>query len=254
MTTSKKCILALGVLGMADTVFMLVIAAGINLGTLLPGVAGFALAAWAWTDRHAGLDFSFLRQRGIKAFVFILCCAGMLSFVIVQAFILGSAFDANPPETDWCILLGAGLRGEMPSLTLKRRLDTAVSYLTRHPDIRIVLTGGRGVGETITEAEGMRRYLGEKGIPPSRILMEDKATSTLENLRYSMQVIAGAGGGPGDTVSVISSDFHLFRVRMLASRLGLKVHLVPASTPWYLLPNNCLREYFAVVKSMLLDR
>ena len=254
MTTSKKCILALGVLGMADTVFMLVIAAGINLGTLLPGVAGFALAAWAWTGRHRGLDLSFLRQRSIKTVLFLLCCAGVLSFVTVQVLILGSVSDANPSETDWCILLGAGLRGEMPSLTLKRRLDTAVSYLTRHPDVRIVVTGGRGMGEAITEAEGMRRYLEEKGITPSRILMEEKATSTLENLRYSMQLIAGAGGGSGETVSVISSDFHLFRVGMLASRLGLKVHLVPAPTPWCLLPNNCLREYFAVVKSMVLDR
>lgn len=254
MTIAKKVILALGVLAIADTALILAISGGKNLGTLLPGAAGLLLATWAWRTRHAGLDFSYLRRWNVKTLVFVLCCMGAISFIAAGALILGSAFDRGEPETDWCILLGAGLRGDCPTLTLQRRLDTAVSWLARHPDARIVVTGGQGTNETITEAEGMRRYLEEKGVAPSRIFAEDKASSTLENLRYSMEIIQGAGGSPVGAVSVISSDFHCFRVRLIAARLGLTVHLVPAPTPWYLLPNACLREYFALVKSLLLDR
>ncbi|OQB35713.1 MAG: hypothetical protein BWY09_02195 [Candidatus Hydrogenedentes bacterium ADurb.Bin179] len=86
-----------------------------------------------------------------------------------------------------------------------------------------------------------------------RIYLEDRASSTLENLRYSRDIILATGGNTDRGVAVVTSNFHLLRVRLLAKRVGMRVRCVPAPTPWYLLPNVCLREYFALIKSLLAD-
>ena len=254
MTKLKKILLFIGLLGIADTTLMFVIGGGINLGTLLPGIAGIILTGWALLTRKTNLDFSFLRQWNMKTLLFYLFCLGALSFTFVQALILSQSFNRNIPKTDWCIVLGAGLRGDQPSLTLRRRLTTAVNYLEKYPDTKVIVSGGKGVGESITEAEAMQRFLLEKDISPTRIYLEDKSTSTLQNLRFSKEVLSENDEILQQRISVISSDFHLFRVRMIAKRLGMNVTTIPAPTPWYLLPNGCIREYFALAKSFVLDR
>lgn len=245
-------LIGLGLLGVSDTVLMLAIAAGINLGTLLPGAAGFPLMVWALFTRRSPLNFSSLRRWGVNTIFFLVLCSGAVSFIAVQVLILEQARGSGMPESTWCILFGAGLRHDRPSLTLQRRIDTACSYLARHPRARVVVSGGRGRNETITEAEGMRRALVKKGVASSRIFLEEQASSTLENLRYSQEVIRATGGAP-ERVVAITSDFHALRVRLLARRVGMNVWCVPAPTPWYLLPNVCLREYFALIKSFLVD-
>lgn len=100
----------------------------------------------------------------------------------------------------------------------------------------------------------MAEYLTARGVDRSRIFLEDKATSTMENLRLSKVLLQHNGGPPPWKADVVTSGFHLLRVRMLARRVGLELQPVAASTPWYLLPNACLREYFAVIKSSVLDR
>ena len=254
MPRINKVIWGLGLLGIADTALILAISGGINLGTVLPGIGGAAFIVWAIFRPRASLDFSFLKHWSLKTAAFALFTAWLLTFVAVEAMILNSAAGNADPEADWYIVLGAGLRGDRPSLTLRRRLIAASAYLKRYPDARGVLSGGRGLNEALTEAEVMRRYLVDDGIAPSRIFLEVRATSTYENLRYSKEVTAKAGAREGDRICVVSNDFHLLRVRMLARRLGMDIQAMGAPTPWYLLPNVCLREYFAIVKSFLLDR
>jgi len=254
MTTFKKVAVSLGILGIGDAAAMFAIAGGYNVGTVLPGVAGAGLLVWALLTREKALDFSYLRTWNLKTVLFVFCCCGIVSFTAVQALILGHAFASDPPESDWCIVLGAGIRNSRPSKTLQRRIDITADYLVRHPGVRVVVTGGLEANETITEAEGMRRGLVAKGIDPARIYLEEEATSTWENLRYSMEIIFRSGGEPGKSVAVVTSEFHLFRVRLLAARLGIDIYPVSAPTPWYLLPNACLREYFAIIKSFLVDR
>lgn len=176
------------------------------------------------------------------------------SFVLVESMILVHAFPRELEPGEWMIVLGAGLRGDKPSLTLQRRLERAVQFAREHEDARIVVSGGQGVLETVSEAEAMRRYLVENGVTQGRIYVERHATSTLENLLLSKKIIDGNGGPGAAPIAVLSNEFHLFRVSMLGSRLNMRVAGVSAPTPWYLLPNMLLREYFAVVKSFLFDR
>lgn len=242
-----------GALGIADTLLMLAISGGINLGTLLPGGAGALLVVWAVLRPDARFDLSFLHHWNLKTGLCILFTGWMVSFIAVELMILFSAFGGAPGESGWCILLGAGVRGDQPSLTLQRRLRAAAAYLKQYPAVRIVVSGGRGLNERITEAEVMRRCLEQEGIEPGRIFMEERATSTLENLKYSKEIMAKAGARETDRITIVSSDFHLMRIRLLAKRLAMNVQTISAPTPWYLLPNTCLREYFAFIKSLLFD-
>ena len=153
-------------------------------------------------------------------------------------------------------MLGAGVNGTQPSLSLRTRLDAAAVYLTAHPDIPAVLTGGQGYGEEITEAACMYDYLTERGIDADRLILEEAASNTAENFAFSRELLKEAGVDPSaDTVAVVTNDFHIARAKLLAARNGYGDAVgIPAELPWaHLEVNYYLREAFAMVKSFLLD-
>ena len=154
------------------------------------------------------------------------------------------------------IVLGAGVNGTQPSLSLRTRLDAAADYLTEHPDIPAVLTGGQGYGEEITEAACMYDYLTGRGIDADRLILEESASNTAENFAFSRELLTEAGVDPAaDTVAVVTNDFHIARARLLAARYGYgRAVGVGAELPWvHLEINYYLREAFAMVKSFLFD-
>ncbi|HNY86110.1 MAG TPA: YdcF family protein [Candidatus Hydrogenedentes bacterium] len=247
---------AAGAAGLLDTGALLAAGGGLNTGILLPGLLGGVLLLMGAALRFQWAVAVSPRWR-VPRRVFLACGAlWLLSFAAVCVLLCAGAFPPACPPCDWVVVLGAGLHGDRPSETLRRRLETAADYLRENPGARAVVSGGRGPGETITEAVAMRTFLVKAGVAQERILPEDRATSTAENLRNSRAVLEAAGafatGKP--RVAVVTSGFHLFRVRLLARRAGIELLPVAAPTPWYLLPNACLREYLAVVKSLLLDR
>ena len=99
----------------------------------------------------------------------------------------------TPLPADAVIVLGAGVNGTEPSLSLRTRLDTALDYLEAHPDIPAVLTGGTGYGEEISEAQCMYDYLTERGVEPDRLILEDQAANTAENFALSKPLLYEAG-------------------------------------------------------------
>lgn len=152
-------------------------------------------------------------------------------------------------EYDYLIVLGAGLRGETLSYDLKYRLDTAYEYLTVYPNTKAILTGGQGPGETITEAEAMHRYLVKKGIEPERLILEEQATDTVENLTYSFELIDTLVKEP--EIMVVTSKFHILRSKMIADELGYKVDGLGSKNSLFLTPNYYLREFFAVIAEFI---
>lgn len=167
----------------------------------------------------------------------------------------GEADDAAVP-VDAVIVLGAGVNGEEPSAALWSRIRAAEDYLEGHPDVPVVLSGGRGPGEAVSEAEAMRRALwtGDEA-EDARFLLEDRSTNTAQNFRYSKALLEEHGVDTGTAVvAVVTNDFHCFRARMIARRQGLETVGVPAELPWWwLTANYYLREAFAVVKTALFD-
>lgn len=240
--------------GVIDTIVMKSRSGGIDMGILLPGMFGISILL--------GLLFSRTQiyRKRLKLYnragkvLLALFLVWVISFIAVTTLIMTSAISQKEQKVDCVFVLGAGLKGETPSLVLKERLDYTIEYLQQNPNVTIVVTGGQGFGETITEAEGMRRYLVAHGVPEGIILKEESATSTYENMLFSKKLYERTLGKRLDKVMIITNDFHMFRSKILARRAELKPYGISSDTPWYIYPNVCLREYLALFKSLIFDR
>lgn len=171
---------------------------------------------------------------------------GAAVFAVFEAPVISNAKTDADPQSDYLIVLGAGVNGSAPSLSMVNRLEAALDYLEAYPDAVAIVSGGQGAGEDVTEASAMRDWLVAHGMPESRIVQEDQSTSTRENLENSFAIIRSRGGDPADGVAVVSSEYHLYRAKQMARALGAKPLGVAAETT---LPtmraNYFIREAFA---------
>lgn len=185
--------------------------------------------------------------KGLKLAV-RLCLALPLVFLIVFAaslFICGNS-ESFTYEEDAIIVLGSGIRGEKLSDGLRRRLDRAVEYHRENPKAVIVVTGGQGPQEDITEALAMERYLLSRGIDPSKIIKEESATGTNENFRFSKRILDDHFG-ESYTVGFITTEYHIYRAGKIALAEGFEnvTHGHCHSIPYTAFP-GALREVFAI--------
>ena len=158
---------------------------------------------------------------------------------------LGSRSDADT-SADYVIVMGAGINGDEPSLSLQTRLNAACDWLLAHPDSMAILSGGQGEREYLTEAQCMYDWLTARGIAPERLILEDRATNTYENIQYSLEILNARGVSPTE-IAIISSDYHLCRIRMIAEHFGFDALCRAAHTPYLSLYLNCaIREAFAL--------
>ena len=170
---------------------------------------------------------------------------GMFCFLLIEGIILYHGKKAPEKNADYAIVLGAQVRGKIPSKTLYQRIKTAASYLLDNPNTKVICSGGQGSGEEISEALAIKQGLLSLGIEESRIILEDKSTNTLENLKNSLEIMNDANA----KVVIITSDFHCFRSVMLAKNLG--IHNVSSASAYEFLVTTIqyyVREFFALAK------
>ncbi|MBR3397892.1 MAG: YdcF family protein [Lachnospiraceae bacterium] len=186
--------------------------------------------------------------KALKTMLILILIVFLGLFFFVEALILTGFKDTSKKDLDVIIVLGAQVYESGPSVVLKHRLDEAFDYLQENPATVCIVTGAKGPNEPFSEAEGMRRYLISRGINEGRIILEDQALDTKQNISYSMKLF----DAKKESVGIISNNFHMYRALRLAKKAGLSdVYGIPApSTPLYL-PNNMLREFFGVVKSFV---
>lgn len=251
MKQFPKSILITGLMGLA-----LLLAGDLynSFGFLVCAMGGLALlAAWVLAVRHFSKSKNSKIRKiaiAVKIFTFTAILAGFLSFIIIEGLILTHDDGTPDPDANTVIVLGAGLHGDQPSLTLRSRLEAALEYLNEHPQAVAVLTGGQGPHETTTEASAMARWLTERGVSPQRLYLEEQASDTRENLRFSKEIIE-AEKLPGP-VAVLSNSFHLYRAEILAGQAGLgEVQTLPAPVPrvplGWLSVSVYLREYCSIL-------
>jgi len=183
--------------------------------------------------------------------------AVLLVLVVMEGIIVSCGEqDHMDRQADAVIVLGAGINDTEPSPALQTRLDTAEAYMERHPEIPVVLSGGLGLGETVTEAQVMLDALsrGDEAWD-SRLLPEPRATSTAENFQYAREILIEAGVNPETaTVAFVTNDFHIYRANLIAERIGLDAFGVSAELPWWWVNLTCyVREAFALVKTLIFD-
>lgn len=185
----------------------------------------------------------------------LLLAAGVLCFGGLEGIILASAHDEVKQDAPVMIVLGCKVNPDGPSLALVSRMDKALEYWRTHPETELILSGGQGANEPVSEAQAMAEYFLANGVPAELLHLEDGSTNTRENLRNSMTVMEGLGYDPAQTpVIVVSNGFHLARVRLLCARYGLEADTLSAPMPT--LPSavkSYTREVFALIKSFLFD-
>lgn len=156
---------------------------------------------------------------------------GVLIVGGTEAAIFKASLGSPGREADYVVVLGAKVNKDGPSVSLWDRICAAYEYLEKHPDTVAILSGGQGTDEPITEAECMYRELVNLGIDPKQLRREEKATSTWENIQFSLDLIEEETGVRPDTLGIISSEYHLLRASLLAKKCGVTDFIgIPAKT------------------------
>lgn len=198
-----------------------------------------------------GIFYRFFMGKIHKAIRYVFYAGTALAVVLLCLIFVYGMIDNTTYKEDAVIVLGAGVRGEEVSQSLKRRLDEAAAYSARNPDAVIVVSGGQGPGESVTEALAMERYLVSQGIPENRIIKEESSTSTKKNFLFSKEKLDQYFDTPY-RVCFISNDYHIFRAGIAAKTAGYsEITHVSAGTPWILAIPSGLREILAIVKYMI---
>ena len=283
----ELCLAALAVFNVAyGTVYLVFVSIYNKFVYILIG-GGFALGLLSFCLRSARKGRMALPHFVLPA-VWVCFLVGAAVFALAELAIVRGAVDDAPPGADYVIVLGAQVKGRAPSLAFAARLDRAVEYLAENENTLVIATGGRGSGEDVTEAEAALAYLLARGVDRERILSEDTSVNTIENLvnasraaeehaasfgdgETGLMAVMEAGGNasasggaagvlsePGEaegtlyladkSVVLISSDYHLYRARALAKKLGYEdVSGLGAGSLWITVPMNYIREACSVI-------
>ena len=254
----EKCI-RIALFGIAALAFLwfflpICLAVSVNIGNLTGMAVAVCLTAYAvWMP---GVHQLFREWSGhkIKKWLVrgIFGLIGLIAiFVVIESTCMAVAANKKADEGATVVVLGCRVYGERASLMLIERLDAAYEYLTEHEESMCVLSGGKGPGENISEAECMYRYLVAKGIDPERLYQEDKSTDTRENLRFSKALIEEKGLYP--KIAIVTSEFHEYRAGQLAGELGMEYGAVPGHTAFWLFPTYYVRELYAILELWFLE-
>ena len=233
----------------------LCLAAGVLALTVYTAVrfTGFLLCAAAGVLTVLGLLSRLSKThpwaRWARRIALGLLAAGFALFAALEVRVLSWArTDAETPASA-IVVLGAGVNGTAPSLSLETRLTAALAYALNHPEVPIVVSGSQGPWEEISEAACMYGWLAARGVPPERILLEDRARDTEENIRYSLALLEERG--IAGNVAVVTSGYHLCRAatrfrclpgRNCGTRPSCKNAQIYSADPWPRCPFRCPRS------------
>ena len=206
-------------------------------GALLIGVAALLLL-WA----------ALKQRKTARRILAVLLLIGFLVFAAAQIQVVRYACREDDAPVSAVIVLGAGVYGTRPSLSLQVRLEAALNYIADKPDIPIVVSGGQGPGEDISEAQCMADWLIARDVDEERIIREDRSTNTKENLAFSRAKLQEAGIDPDGRIAVVSADYHLYRAGLYwgSDNMVPVAGCMPARW-WPITVNQFVREAFGVV-------
>ena len=254
MKALKKILIILGILSCLY---------GINVVVLVSSVHWFNYA-WFIVGGILILDGVFIDKlkelnrklpKAITFVILLLIASVLIHFGCFEAKVIKFANSIPDDGASWIIVLGAKVNADTPSLEFQRRLEAAADYAKKNPKTKIILTGGMGYDEIMPESEAGYRVMIGEGIDPSRILTEDKSTSTTENLIYAKQLMENplfAEKVEKGKVIIVSSAFHLYRASLIAQRQGIEnTQYLGSKGLQSLMPHYYLREYAAYVRELL---
>lgn len=210
----------------------------------------FGVGIWgAFVAAAVAISAKNLSTIMMSMIVLIVFIAMYVIFTFSALFIYSQLYRILPKNKscDFIIVHGAGLlNGERVSPLLAGRLNKGIEvFESSGRRAKIIVSGGRGSDEKISEAEAMKKYLLEKGISEHYIVMEDCSTTTLENMMFSKKIMDQIMSQY--RVIFVTNDYHVFRTGTYAKQVGLKADGVGCKTAFYYWPNAFIREYIAII-------
>lgn len=144
----------------------------------------------------------------------------------MAAVLLFSWMDqARPAES--IVVLGAAQYDGKPSPVLRARLDHGISLWNNGMGKVLVLTGGKGAGDTTSEADVGRSYARKRGVPDTAILIENRGRTTRESMLGVAELLERRGV---KTAILVSDPFHMLRLSIIGRRFGLTPYTSPTRT------------------------
>lgn len=176
----------------------------------------------------------------------------LLSFVTIESLVLNdSSRNDSAVKADFILIPGATVVDDRPSLVLQHRLDGALAYIRANPKAIVIVSGGKGEGQAYSEAEVMKKYLVGRGIGGKRIIEEDRARDTIQNVEFTKQIMDGYTLGHKPKIMTVTNDFHMFRVMTLAKAKGLDAYGISVPIHYSVAPICYSKEYFSVLKLLV---
>lgn len=175
----------------------------------------------------------------------------LLGAIFAPLFVFGNTvYQVNFYDSHWqqsapgdCLMiLGSKvLSDDRPDLMMVERTNAAFPLIG--DDIKAVVLTGGSVDEKKTEAEVLEQILREKGVDEKKLILENRSTSTFQNLLYSKPLLTEANC---EKLDIVSNDFHLARVKMTAERLHISVNrYIAAESALRNRKERLYREYLA---------
>ncbi|MCW0997334.1 YdcF family protein [Streptococcus anginosus] len=171
------------------------------------------------------------------------------SYLYVTYILYGFVYNVLPviKHPDYIIILGSGLIGDKVPPLLAQRLEKGkMMYEKFNHTPKIVVSGGQGTDETLTEAEAMAQYLRQVGTPQEDIIIEQQSTNTLENLQFS-KTILDQKSKENYYCLVVTNSFHSLRAGIYMRKLGIKGRSIGSRTALYFLPSAWIRETLGLI-------
>lgn len=185
-----------------------------------------------------------IKNKSIKKFLNFIFGIGFFIFSLSLGVILKDIYvNKNfSPKCDYIIILGAALKGDEPTDILKIRLNKGVEYFQKYPETIFVVSGGQGAKELVSESYAMKKYLVSQGVSEKNIIEENRSSSTLENLKFSLQYIP-----KNKSIGIISNDYHIYRAKFFGKQLGVTLIGIYAPTPIISALSQYTREIIAII-------
>ena len=221
--------------------------------TLFPTLLGNYLQQAAFVDVHKESSIALYIELAVENGVFIL--VAYLECILLGTILLAYRAARRTPayDKDYIVIHGCQIRedGKLTKL-LQGRADKAVEFARKQQEAGgkapvFIPSGGKGSDEIVSEAEAIRNYLVEEGIPEERILMEDRSVSTYENLKFSQELIRMHSEDPEPKIAFATTNYHVFRSGVLATQQGLRAEGLGSRTKRYFWINAFVREFIATV-------
>jgi uncharacterized SAM-binding protein YcdF (DUF218 family) len=204
---------------------------------------GFFAGIWLWKRFIPKSVTSRKWYRAVRVVLRTAFCLFIALFIAVESLVIVNMFSSEDGDLNYIIILGAKVNDNGPSGALYERIKKAFSYLNAHPGTVAIASGGQGEDEYISEAECIKQSLVSYGIDEKRIKLEDRSTTTAENIRFSSELIP-----EGSTVGIVSNNFHIFHAKLLAEKyINGKVCGIAAPFPSYVFPHFMVREFLTIV-------